>query len=341
VAHCSLNPTCRSVCCLPCVQQAIRQLVDIFAGYSLRFNTRLTYNSRQQTFRTICASLRIDPDTPISERHLCVVCIIYARSHRITSLAGFVSAVNHHALQLGHPPLPRNRTFDRVRAGLANWHGDTNFSEPAKAITIADLRTVHASLNLSTFADARDWCASLFAFFGLLRIKEYTCAGLLVRHVTHELWGINLALPFSKTSLIPTAIAIVRRDDALCPVAAYLAYTALLPASSRQPHLPFFLHHARSDTPLTDSTFIRHVRQWVSHLLRQEPDEYSGHSFRRGGTTALQLAGVPEATIAAHGRWKSLAYRGYFDIQNNLRLRLTATAQLSLHSLSPQPSPQP
>ena len=66
--------------------------------------------------------------------------------------------------------------------------------------------------------------------------------------------------------------------------------------------------------------------------LRQDPTDYSGHSFRRGGTTALLLAGVPEATIAAHGRWKSLAYRGYFDVQHSVRLRLAATAQLSLHS---------
>ena len=40
---------------------------------------------------------------------------------------------------------------------------------------------------------------------------------------------------------------------------------------------------------------------------------------------------VPESTIASHGRWKSLAYRSYFDVQFNLQLRLAATAQLSLY----------
>ena len=42
----------------------------------------------------------------------------------------------------------------------------------------------------------------------------------------------------------------------------------------------------------------------------------------------MQLAGVPESTIAAHGRWKSLAYRTYFDVQHSLELRLSATAPL-------------
>ena len=45
----------------------------------------------------------------------------------------------------------------------------------------------------------------------------------------------------------------------------------------------------------------------------------------------MQMAGVPESTIASHGRWKSLAYRSYFDVQFNLQLRLAATAQLSLY----------
>jgi hypothetical protein len=283
--------------------------------------------------------MRIDHTTPITELQLCGVCIVYANSHRITSLPGFISAISHYAMRMGHPDLPRGRTFDRVKTGLTNWHGHTNFSQPARAFTAQDLLTIHSHLDLSIFSDARDWCASLFAFFGLLRIKEYLCSGLLVHHVTLHPWGINLTLPFSKTTLIPTAVAIIRRDDALCPVAAYQAYISLLPRRLRRAEHPFFLRHAHSDTPLTDSTFIRHVRRWVRDHLHTDSDNYSGHSFRRGGTTALQLAGVPESTIAAHGRWKSLAYRGYFDVQHNLHLRLSATAHLILHDRRrPDPS---
>jgi hypothetical protein len=84
---------------------------------------------------------------------------------------------------------------------------------------------------------------------------------------------------------------------------------------------------------MSDTQFLRRVRSLVCSTLHGDPDKYAGHSFRRGGTTALLQAGVPEATIATHGRWKSLAYRGYLDVQHNLRLRLAATAQLSLHSL--------
>ena len=322
---------CLPVLRVPRVQQALRALVDRFAGYSLRLNTQLAYESRQRTFHAICAAMRIDSAAPLSELQLCGVCIIYAQQHRITGLAGFVSAIAHYAMRAGLPDLPRGRTFDRVKAGLLNWYGDTNYSEPARGFTVDDLRAIRAYINLGVFADARDWCAALFAFYGLLRVKEYTCSGLLRGRVEVHPWGISLAIPFSKTALIPTAVAIVRRDDELCPVAAHRAYSRLLPARLRRIEVPYFLHNSTTTAPLTDITFIRHVRRWVRDCLRQPPTDYSGHSFRRGGTTALQIAGVPESTIASHGRWKSLAYRAYFDVQFNLQLRLAATTQLSLY----------
>ena len=242
-----------------------------------------------------------------------------------------MSALTHYAMRMGFPDLPRGRTFDRVRTGLLNWYGDTNYSEPARGFTIGDLRAIRAHVNLGVFADARDWCAAVFAFYGLLRIKEYTCSGLLREHVTVHQWGINLAIPFSKTQLIPTAVAMVRRDDELCPLAAHRAYARHLPPGLRGLDVPYFLHNRTTAAPLTDITFIRRVRRWVRDILHQSPTDYSGHSFRRGGTTALQIAGVPESTIASHGRWKSLAYRAYFDVQFNLQLRLSATDQLSLY----------
>jgi hypothetical protein len=322
---------CLPVFRLPRAQQALRELVDRFAGYSLRLNTRLAYESRRRIFRSICASMRINPAAPITELQLCGVCILYAHEHRITSLPGSISAIAHYAMRMGFPDLRRGRTFDRVKAGLFNWYGDTNFSEPARGFTLDDLRAIRAHVNLGVFADARGWCAALFAFFGLLRINEYTCSGLLREHVSVHSWGISLAIPFPKTALVPTAVAIVRRDDDLCPVAAHRAYTRLLPARLRRVGTPYFLHNSSTATPLTDITFIRHVRRWVRDCLHQPPCDYSGHSFRRGGTTALQIAGVPESTIASHGRWQSLAYRSYFDVQFNLHLRLAATAQRSLY----------
>lgn len=258
--------------------------------------------------------------------------IIYSHRHRITTLPGFLSAVQNYAVSLSHPNLPRHRLFDRVRAGLDNYFGNTNFSVPRHAITLSHLCDIRSQLNVTSFRDARLWCACLIAFFALLRINEYCNRGLLVQHVTLHRWGLSITVPYSKTSLVPTTVDIIRRDDQLCPLRAYNTYVAFIPDAFRHPSHPFFIQHSHSSLPMSDTDFIPHVRRLLALIPGCDPAAFAGHSFRRGGVTALLLAGVPEATIASHGRWKSRAWTGYVDSQHNLRVRLAPTAQLSLHS---------
>lgn len=245
-----------------------------------------------------------------------------------------MSAIANWADSRALGPLPRNKLYDAVRAGLDNYYGEHNSPQRKTAITIDELCSLRSHLQLNEFKDARDWCAYLFAFFGLLRIEEYSGGSLSVCSVKQESWGVSLTIPFSKTSLVPTSVELVRRDDQLCPLAAYLSYISLIPTSLRLPHLPFFLTKPNSPSPMIDSEFIKRFRTLIRTSLpaSPDPDSYAGHSFRRGGTTAMFLAGVPEATIASHGRWRSLAYRSYFDSERNLHLRLMATAQLRVRS---------
>jgi len=276
----------------------------------------------------LCRQAGFDPLRPLKEEQLCAVVILYTAAHKITTVAGFVSAISNYFHSHGFGALPRHNVYDAVRAGLDNFYGEFNSPQRKSAITIAQLCSVRRLLDLDVFEDARDWCAYLFAFFGLLRINEYANGGLAVHSVIAERWGIKLTIQFSKTSLIPTEVDLVRRDDLLCPLAAYKSYTKLI-TRVQLPRSPFFLAGSASSSPLTDSDLVSRFRSNIAAILpsSSDPATYAGHSFRRGGATAMFLAGVPEATIAAHGRWKSLAYREYFD-GDNLRLRLLATAQL-------------
>ena len=84
-----------------------------------------------------------------------------------------MSALANFASQHNHPPLPRNKLYERLTAGLNNYYGDINVSVPRKALTLSDLCAFYAAID-----------ACLFAFFGLLRINNYANAGLLVQHAT-------------------------------------------------------------------------------------------------------------------------------------------------------------
>ena len=219
-------------------------------------------------------------------------------------------------------------------AGLRNYYGHQNQAIPKVALTMVDLGAFYPRFDRSTFEGARDWCACTLAFFGLLRIGEYTDGRLRMQDVRLTTWGVSLVVPFSKTSLLPHPVDIVARADTLCPAratAGYVSFFQRYPALPQRPEDPFFVTMLHSGyTPLSPGDFIARVRGVIRAAVPgHDPKAYAGHSFRRGGTTALKLAGVSDSIIQQHGRWKSDAYRAYIDSDNNLNTRLLATSALN------------
>ena len=58
-----------------------------------------------------------------------------------------------------------------------------NIAVPKVALTMADLTAFYPYFDRSTFEGARDWCACVLAFFGLLRVGEYTDGRLRMQDV--------------------------------------------------------------------------------------------------------------------------------------------------------------
>ena len=86
-----------------------------------------------------------------------------------------------------------------------------------------------------------------------------------------------------------------------------------------------------------DSSVSLWLKAAVKNCLGLNPDAFSGHSLRRGGATALFLAGVSEHWIAIHGRWRSNAYKLYIDIP--ITSRALPTLALAMADDAAQPTP--
>jgi hypothetical protein len=165
-----------------------------------------------------------------------------------------------------------------------------------------------------TFQASRDKCLYLFSFYGLLRLRECVSPRLTWDLVRQHEWGMEIVVPFSKTNLRPVSIRIVSRPDSYCPVRAFVQYRSATHVKLRAPSMPFFRQHSDRSTALdTDSALADLKSRLLSVLHVPAASDYGWHSWRRGGTTALFLAGVPDSLIAIHGRWLSLTYRRYFD----------------------------
>lgn len=212
---------------------------------------------------------------------------------------------------MGLPRLTRGNAFYETVDGLRHIYGQVDIQTPATALDWSDLQELQKGIDFGCLADVRFWCATILGFQGLFRASEI--GRVQLDHIEINSWGVRVTVLFSKTNHSPVPVTMVARGDVFCPVLAFLLLMKLMRAAGE--HAPFpSSYHA-----FNKSLQARCSDAGISKL------GVSTHSLRRGGTTALALAGVPEAIIQAHGRWSSLEYRKYICyLDSALQRRPTA-----------------
>ena len=296
----------------------------------------------------LCSEYGLPLDRPLNEEELCLAVCLRARTAKLTTLPGFVSAISNATRERWGRELPRGHQYRSVMAGLRKQYGDQT-STPKVALTMDDLAAIHRGLSTAThFEHARDWSACLIAFFGLLRVGEYMDARLRHRHVLVAADSLSITVLYSKTSLAPQVVTVSARCDALCPVRAFVAYRAFLTRESlptADDDAVFVVRYTGSRAGImTQQQFILQLKAYLSAAFPlRDMSGYAGHSFRRGGATALLLAGVPADVVQAHGRWSSEAFRLYLDTVHSHHVRLAATQALpgALRGRAADAAPRP
>ena len=159
----------------------------------------------------------------------------------------------------------------------------------------------------------------LLAFFGLLRVSEFTVdsrSGVCDRviHVQDvivchgaESSHMLVTIRFSKTDQYGASTTLRIKGNNLvgsCPVEAMARYLEVRPLT----HGPIFCH--ANGSPLTRYQFSSVLRKVLS-FVGLEAAEYGTHSFRIGAATSAAIKGVSEEKIQEMGRWRSGAFKTY------------------------------
>ena len=97
----------------------------------------------------------------------------------------------------------------------------------------------------------------------------------------------------------------------LCPVKAYRNMCRLVPLDGKHP--AFALKSNRGPVPVTYQQFNQKLKKPVG-ACGLNPDNFSTHSFRRGGATYAFRADVPETLIQLRGDWASDCYKKYLEM---------------------------
>jgi len=163
------------------------------------------------------------------------------------------------------------------------------------------------------------WAACCLAFFGFLRVGEFTipAKGSYDKSSHLSLCDIavdsrdnpqllRITIKQSKTDPFRKGVKVYlgTTNRLVCPVAGIVPYLAA--RGDRQG--PLFM--TKDGGGLTRQTFTQLLNVLLAKLHLNSKN-YNTHSFRIGAATSAAQAHIPDACIKMLGRWRSDAYQRY------------------------------
>ena len=279
-------------------------------------STITSYRSGIRSYRLFCwhtGSLAF----PLSELTLQRFAASLGSRVSHSTIKVYLAGVQYLSILLGfHVSISRMPQLHYLLRGIRRTQG-ASFSRPSRQpITYRHLLLIQYRIQFlqhTPFQRLMFRTATSLAFFGLLRVSEYTSAGaarfdpsstLLVTDVSinAENTILTIRLRASKTDpfRVGCSVRVGASGSTTCPVALMRQY--LRARADGQGPL-FVLSPGRY---LTRQDMVRLLRCCLPGL-----SNVNTHSFRIGGASAAASAGISDSCIQILGRWSSDAYKRY------------------------------
>ena len=253
---------------------------------------------------------------PLLENNLILFVSDLAQSSSYSNIKQHLAALRFFSVVHGYVTTKCNQLYLVLR-GIKRSQG-LKFKRPKRLpMTPSLLHTIKFNLFQSSYKyedKCMMWAAMSIAFFGLLRVSEYTCekvnyflpeTTLCVDDVSCGNNWATINVKASKTDVfrVGVKIRLAANFTNLCPVQALLQYLQNRPSQGG----PFFI--------FTNGRYLRRID--VSNCMKVMSGigaNLSSHSFRIGAATTLANSGHPRWLIQALGRWSSDCFRDYIRI---------------------------
>ena len=303
-------------------------------------STFSNYKSACKNYLRFCHTHTLTPFPPVED-----TLILYATQvSTYSSYANIklhLAAIRHFTIRRSMvSPIPSFQRLYMLLKGIKRAQGTRFRRRKRDPITPPTLLLLHQYLFAHDERHYNDklmiWAALLTAFFGFLRVSEYTSptkskydpnATLLNSDLTLSSTNASLVIKSSKTD--PFRVGVTLRMSAngslLCPIRALSQYIR-----TRSPPTPSPLFMFRNGSFLTRrdiNKFLTSATTGAIHL--------SSHSLRIGAASSAAAMGCPEWLIQCMGRWSSDCYKDYLRVSN----RMIDKASKSLARYKSVPAP--
>ena len=310
---CSTNPSMH-------FQPLIPDLCN-YMDMSLAENTKKAYQAGEKQYIHFCQSFQVNQVVPTNENTLCYFVVFLARTVKHSTIKSYLAGVKHLHLKCGIPlELESYQQLQYIMRGIKRSQGSK--PKPRLPITIKHLHLFKEFLQpdiTTNFDNQMLWSAICIAFFGFLRISEFTCdnvqrfhSGTLTRDDVQfypdgsDATSVSLNIKASKTDPFRKGINLIigATGSEICPVRALNNYLSTANPSTG----PIFKY--KNGKPLSRTLFTEEIRNLLS-LGGLEPKHYAGHSFRIGAATTAAAVNIPAWLIKTMGRWSSDCFERY------------------------------
>lgn len=202
-------------------------------------------------------------------------------------------------------------------------------TKQAKPITPAILLHMSKHMNYSNPKDLVYWCLFLFAFFLFARKSNLVPTTkddlkkekfLLKQDVEEDIDMIIVSFRYSKTiqfgeRILRTPLLKIPGSK-LCPVKAFHDMSNIIRTKAGDP-----LFSLPNNKCIWYKDFQSKLKKLIE-CISLNPDEYSTHSFRRGGASHAFQSDVPAELIQLQGDWRSDAYKKYLSLTFSDKIRV-------------------
>jgi hypothetical protein len=205
----------------------------------------------------------------------------------------------------------------KLKEGSRRLNGCADSRRPITFVILKRLVSVLGAICKSSYEAALFKAAFCLAFFGFLRVGEFTCSSkngdtsriIDARDLSfrNDHTQLVVVVRFSKTDQSGKSETIVLdnySEAAICPVNAIRSFFGIRPQVAG----PLFLHFGGD--PLTGYQLNRVLRKGLD-FIGLPAKEFSSHSFRIGAATSAAMCGASDERIKIMGRWKSSAFESY------------------------------
>lgn len=307
--------------------------LQYFASNSLAENTKRAYATGINQYKKFFYGFKLQKHRrllPSNEVTLCYFAVFMAKSVKHDTIKSYLAAIKHfHLVNCFNLKLENFLQLQFILRGIKR---SQNPEQRTRLPILKCHLQVFQECLLKSLPRKEDnlmlWAAICLAFFGFLRISEFTCSEKFhpALHLSRsditfspsfeEPISMSVVIKGSKTDPFRKGVSLIigRSYSPICAVSAVKDY---LEATTYR-NGPLFQYS--DGRYLTKGLFTTAIRQFLT-TAGYKPQHYAGHSFRIGAATSAASAKLPPWLIKDLGRWTSDCYERYIRTPSNVFIK--------------------